>query len=206
MNSATLLELFGYLGSMLVIVSMLMTSVFRLRVINTIGSVLFAVYALLIHSYPTMIMNLFLAGINIWHITRLRGTSRHYDLVQVTPEEGFLQYLLSAYQEDLLHYFPTITPEQSPDCLAFVTCCENNPAGFFLARQASPSSMQRLEVILDYTTPFYRDCSAGTFLYQELRKRGVRELTVPSASDPHSLYLEKMGFTRQPDGGYHREL
>ena len=37
MNSATLLELFGYLGSMLVIVSMLMTSVFRLRVINTIG-------------------------------------------------------------------------------------------------------------------------------------------------------------------------
>ena len=206
MNSATLLELFGYLGSMLVIVSMLMTSVFRLRVINTTGSVLFAVYALLIHSYPTMIMNLFLAGINIWHITRLRGTSRHYDLVQVTPEEGFLQYLLAAYQEDLLRYFPAVSSQQPPDCLAFVACCENNPAGFFLAREVSPSSMQRLEVVLDYTTPFYRDCSVGTFLYQELQRKGVRELIVPTASYAHALYLEKMGFTSQPDGGYRKKL
>ena len=206
MNSATLLELFGYLGSLLVIISMLMTSVFRLRVINTIGSLLFAVYAFLIHSYPTMIMNLFLAGLNIWHITRLHGISRHYDLIQVTPQEGFLQYLLASYQEDLLRYFPTVTSEQPPDCLAFVTCCENNPAGFFLARPVSSASAQTLEVILDYTTPVYRDCSAGAFLYQELRNKGVRELIVPVASDAHAGYLQKMGFTLQPGGDYRMVL
>ena len=40
MDTATIIELIGYLGSVLVLVSMLMTSVVRLRVINLIGSIL----------------------------------------------------------------------------------------------------------------------------------------------------------------------
>ena len=48
-----MIELVGYLGSALVVASMLMSSVVKLRVINTLGSGIFAVYALMIHSYPT---------------------------------------------------------------------------------------------------------------------------------------------------------
>ena len=36
-----MIELVGYLGSALVVVSMLMTSVVKLRVVNTIGSAIF---------------------------------------------------------------------------------------------------------------------------------------------------------------------
>ena len=43
-------ELIGYLGSLLIVVSMLMTSVVKLRIINTVGSVIFTGYALTIHS------------------------------------------------------------------------------------------------------------------------------------------------------------
>ena len=50
MNQALALELFGYLGSFLVLISMLMTSVVRLRIINLIGSAIFAAYAILIRS------------------------------------------------------------------------------------------------------------------------------------------------------------
>ena len=46
MTKELLIELFGYLGSFLVLISFLMTSVFKLRVINTIGSVIFMTYAL----------------------------------------------------------------------------------------------------------------------------------------------------------------
>ena len=41
MNGALALELFGYLGSLLILVSMLMTSVVKLRIINLIGSAIF---------------------------------------------------------------------------------------------------------------------------------------------------------------------
>ena len=43
-----------------------------IRVINLTGSLIFTVYALLIRSYPTAAMNVFLVGINVWHLIRLR--------------------------------------------------------------------------------------------------------------------------------------
>ena len=71
-----MVELIGYLGSVLVVVSMLMSSVVKLRVINTIGSGIFAGYALLIHSYPTALMNACLVGINLYNLVRLRQGDR----------------------------------------------------------------------------------------------------------------------------------
>ena len=52
------IEIVGYAGSALVLVSFLMTSVFKLRVVNTVGSIIFAIYALIIRSYPTAVMNI----------------------------------------------------------------------------------------------------------------------------------------------------
>ena len=40
MDAKMLLEIWGYIGSILVVVSMLMSSIVKLRVINTIGSVI----------------------------------------------------------------------------------------------------------------------------------------------------------------------
>ena len=49
MNTSTIIEAVGYLGSALVLVSFLMSSVVKLRVVNTAGSLIFALYALIIH-------------------------------------------------------------------------------------------------------------------------------------------------------------
>lgn len=47
-----MIEMIGYLGSALAVVTMLMPPVIRLRVLNTTGSGIFAAYALMIHSCP----------------------------------------------------------------------------------------------------------------------------------------------------------
>ena len=44
MNWKIIIELIGYLGSLLVVISMLMTSVVRLRVINLIGSAIVSAF------------------------------------------------------------------------------------------------------------------------------------------------------------------
>ena len=72
MNTGFLIEAIGYLGLLIVMVSMLMTSVVKLRMLNMIGSTVFGVYALLIQSYPTALMNFSLAGINIYHLIRIK--------------------------------------------------------------------------------------------------------------------------------------
>ena len=64
MDSGMIIEMIGYLGSVLVLISFLMSSVVKLRVINAVGSLVFAGYALIIHSYPTALMNFCLVGIS----------------------------------------------------------------------------------------------------------------------------------------------
>ena len=70
MNTSTIIEMVGYLGSFLVLVSFLMVSVVKLRIVNTVGSLIFMIYALIIKSYPTAIMNFFLVLINLHFLYR----------------------------------------------------------------------------------------------------------------------------------------
>ncbi len=71
MDTKLLIELFGYLGSVLVIISMLMTSVKKLRILNMTGSLIFTIYAIIIKSYPTALLNSFLVIINLMHLIRI---------------------------------------------------------------------------------------------------------------------------------------
>lgn len=197
-----MIELIGYLGSSLVVVSMLMSSIVRLRVINTVGSVIFAAYALMIHSYPTALMNAFLIGINIYNLMKLRRKEKNYDLVEGAQGEGILRYLLDYYQNDILTYFPDFSAESKANRV-YVVCCNGNPAGVLLGNDNGEGSLQ---VLLDYSTPTYRDCSIGTYLYSKLPSRGIHTLIfAEKEAQAHTAYLTKMGFVKK-DGAYIRQL
>ena len=59
-----LLEAFGYLGTILVVASMMMTSVTKLRIVNMSGSVISAIYAAICGTWPIVVMNVCLFLIN----------------------------------------------------------------------------------------------------------------------------------------------
>ena len=82
MNLSICIELFGYLGSCLVVISMLMSSVMKLRIINITGSTISGIYALIIGSFPLVLMNTCLIIINVYNILKLKDESRRYDAVK----------------------------------------------------------------------------------------------------------------------------
>ena len=197
-----MIEMIGYLGSILVLVSMLMSSVVKLRVINTIGSGIFAAYALMIHSYPTALMNACLVGINVYNLVRLNQKDRAYDLTEAATGDCLLGYLLDHYREDILTYFPGFTGAGEGD-RAYIVCCKGNPAGVLLGTDNGQGTLQ---VLLDYSTPTYRDCSIGAYLYSKLPSRGVHTLVFAgAAAQAHAAYLTKMGFARE-NGAYIKRL
>lgn len=197
-----MVEMIGYLGSILVVVSMLMSSVVKLRVINTIGSGIFAAYALMIHSYPTALMNACLVGINVYNLVRLNQKDRAYDLAEAATGDGLLGYLLDHYREDILTYFPGFTGAEEGD-RAYVVFCGGDPAGVLLG---TDNGQGTLNVRLDYSTPTYRDCSIGAYLYGKLPSKGVRTLVFEGeGSEAHAAYLTKMGFA-QENGAYIKRL
>lgn len=64
-------EIFGYLGSFLVALSLTMGNMFWLRVFNLAGAIIFVVYGMIIKSYPVVALNLFLTFVNIYHLYKL---------------------------------------------------------------------------------------------------------------------------------------
>lgn len=58
-------EWLGYIASLIVLISLLMSSVKKLRWINLLGSLTFAVYGFLINALPVAVMNAGIVGINI---------------------------------------------------------------------------------------------------------------------------------------------
>jgi hypothetical protein len=65
-----MIEILGYLGMILAIISMLMQDIFKLRVINSIACIIFVVYGCYINSYPVIIMNAIVIIINITKLFR----------------------------------------------------------------------------------------------------------------------------------------
>ncbi len=203
MTSRIIIEGIGYLGSILILGSMLMTSVQKLRIINTVGSVIFASYALLIHSIPTAIINIGLVLINLWQLKKLNDIRKQYDLVETGEQEKSVAYFLQYYKENILEYFPGLSYEMPAGDTAFLVYCQAVPAGLLIGSRGADGD---LEVALDYATPVYRDCSVGKYLYAELPKHGVRRLLFRGGSDKHCQYMEKMGFERTEKGTYIKEL
>lgn len=148
----------------------------------------------LIHSYPTALMNFCLVGINIYHLVRLKKNSRHFDLIDGKAEDAFLDYLLDYYKEDISIYFANWKEEQATADAAYIVCCDAVPAGILLGKMQDKETM---EIILDYSTPTYRDCSVGKYLYSCLPTRGIQKLVFNGKAEKHEPYLKKMGFLKE---------
>lgn len=66
------LEVFGYIGTGLVLLSMMMTSVVKLRLINMAGSLISMIYAIICVTWPVVLLNLGLILINGTQLLRMR--------------------------------------------------------------------------------------------------------------------------------------
>ncbi len=203
MDTKVLVELFGYLGSALVVISMLMTSVIRLRVINTIGSIIFAIYALIIHSYPTALMNFFLVGINVYQLLRLRNTANNYHMVEVGTADRYLDFLLSYYESDINTFFPDFKERRAETDAAYMVCLDSETVGVTMGKHLGETT---LELFLDYSTPAYRDCSVGQYLYSQLKELGIKELVYKGKEPAHIEYLKQVGFEQNDSGDYIKKL
>ncbi len=203
MDIKVIIEAIGYLGSALVLVSMLMTSVVRLRIINLVGSVLLAGYALAINSYPTAIMNICLAGINVYHLFHIFNEQRSYTMIRTEQEDGYFSYLLNKSDEDIRFWFPEYSLGDLKADISCLICCEDNPACLFMGKKTKEGE---LEVLLDYALPVYRDTSVGHFLYKSLAKDGYKSLVFKQNAVKHIPYLEKIGYEDKGENGYVLDL
>ena len=196
MNTEFFIEAFGYLGSFLILVSMLMTSVVKLRIINTIGSIIFTIYALIIHSYPTALMNFALIIVNLYFLFKMTKTENHYRIVEVKSDDLLLKEFLRYYENDIYNCFPGLKYDLNEINRCFIIMNEDKPVGFTLGICDKDS----MELILDYTVQAYRDTSIGNFLFSKLDQYGIKKVLYRGPLTPsHVEYLKNTGFRKTAD-------
>lgn len=195
MDKHLMLELVGYVASALIAVSMMMSSILRLRVINTAGAVAFAVYGLLIHAYPVAVLNSFIVVVNGYYLLRMLRATEYFQLLKLKPDSVYLPYFLDFHGEEIRQILPEFQYRPSEDQIALFILRDCAPVGVFIAEQ-KPDGV--LRVILDFVIPGYRDLKIGRFLFVEqagfFRERGIKEIVIAPRTAEFGAYLVKVGF------------
>ena len=191
MDTKMILEIVGYIGSILVVVSMLMSSIVKLRVINTIGSVISGVYAIICGALPLALMNLCLIAINVYNLFLLLKTKQIYTMISSNVDDTSIKYFIKQHKEDIDTFFPEFHKSDLSGKESYLVCHNDTAAGLLIGERRNGE----LYIDLDYTTPVYRDCSVGTYLYPQLASLGMQTLIFShKASETHIVYMHKMGF------------
>ena len=201
MDTKMIIEIVGYVGSALVLISFLMVSVFKLRVVNSLGSVVCVIYGLIIHAYPTVVMNLCLVAINIYYLFKMINTEKSYDLVRVDGDEGLTKYTIDLYKDDIAKCFPGISMDFDRANRGYVVCHDGKPVGVLLGILKD----HVLDIMIDYSIPQYRDFSIGQFLMSNIASDGIDKLIYKGSDENHKAYLRKTGF-REVGDHYEKDL
>lgn len=199
MSTATVYELIGYAGSALIVVSLMMRSVLRLRWINLAGALVFAVYGLLIAAPPVWVVNGAIVLIDIYHLAQLKRDRREaFEMLEVNPDSRYLARFVEAHREGIRRFQPEFQGIETTHRV-FLVLRDLVPVGVLAMR---PGADGGAVVDLDYVIPGYRDLRPGTFLFRRGTIRsalGITRLVTEPGSAAHQRYLAKMGFERVGD-------
>jgi len=105
------IQVIGWAGSVLLVVSLLQTRVLRFRVLNLVAAVVLVGFNAVIAVWPMVAMNVVIAGINAWHVVRLlrtRHDPRYYAVLPVGPDEPYLRHLLHLHRRDIERFNPGV--------------------------------------------------------------------------------------------------
>ena len=66
----TPIEIFGYISMIVVLVSMTMDNIKKLRVVNSIACAMFVVYGFVLGATPIVVMNILVIVINLYRLSK----------------------------------------------------------------------------------------------------------------------------------------
>lgn len=199
-------DVLGFAGALVVVVSLLLTSLVRRRIVIALGNALLIAYGILAPSYPMVVVAV---AITVYALVRLvRDLRRHHGLrlVPMAADAPFLEDFLTSHAPDIAEFQPDF--RLHPDAVAWLFSRDGLPVGVFVGHR-DPEDPATMHVDLDYVIPRYRDSRMGQWLYADgqsvFRAAGVRRLVSLPGTPDHERYLHKMGF-EQGESDYRRTL
>jgi hypothetical protein len=197
------IQVAGYLASLLLALSLLVTNDLRFRWLNTGGCLSFIVYGILIQAFPIILTNTILFFINVYALVKIYRRKEAFDLLEFETGAALIQKFLRFYEADIRLYFPSFNLQAEDNNLRFTVLRDMALANVFVA---SVSAEGVGVVRFNYTVPKYRDYKVGRYIFEKERSfllsKGVKKLVYPEVFNAgHEDFLKKMGFIKENVGG-----
>ena len=199
------LEVGGWIGSILVVVSLTQARVLRFRWLNLVGSVIATAYNAIIGIWPFVAMNAAIAVINVYWLTRLyreRHSTAAYEAVAVAPDDAYLRHLLRVNGEDMTRVWPGFSPSLiDAQSLVHLVVRGDETVGVVCLRPTDEPG--EAMVVLDWVNVKFRDFTPGEFVYRQssvFAEHGLTHLRVLDPPDREHNYLRRMGFEQTKQG------
>lgn len=199
----SLLEWIGYLGSILVAVSLTMSSIKKLRWYNLIGAAIFSFYGFAIGALPVAFLNLFIVIADAYYLYLIYAQKDSFKAIVVDTNDAYLQYFIQFHKKEINEFFPhfelSLLKDEVQNKNIFVFMLLRNAllAGVFLGVKNN----HILYLHLDFVTAPYRDLKPGEFIYdkniQLLKEQGIKQIICNTENEKHEKYLKTMGFEVQ---------
>jgi uncharacterized protein with PQ loop repeat len=196
-----IIPVIGYLASILLAISLLVTNDLKFRWLNTWGCVFFIVYGILINALPIILTNSILFLINLFYLIKIYNAKEDFELIEFKGGEKLVYKFLSFYKEDIAKYFPMYIHDENENKLKFVVLRDLVIANIFIAGLDNNGNAF---VELNYTVPKYRDYKVGEFIFNSEQKflisKGVRSIVYKEVPNKqHERFLKVMGFKKIND-------
>jgi hypothetical protein len=196
-----LLEAVGWIGSALLVYSVLQTRFLRFRVLNGIASGVLVAYNAVVGVWPMVGVNAVLVFIDayfLWTLRRDKKQAKAFTFVAADP--ALLGWFTARFGDDLARFHPGYAPLETPAAEAVVLFHEDRAIGLAAWRRTTADDA---ELLADYVIPAYRDFAPGGFVYSPagpFRHAGVAVLTAEQPTPAVAAYLGKVGFKETAPG------
>ncbi len=166
--NATLLEVVGWVGSAVLVVSLLQTNLHRLRWINLVGCLVLIGYNGLVGVWPMVGLNVVLAAINVWYLVRGhrdRHDGRAYEVLEVAADDSYLRHVLRVHAADIERWQPGFVHDPGADDDCYLVLTGDETVGVVVVRPGAkgrPGSSSTTSPRATATAPRVSSSSAST--------------------------------------------
>ncbi len=197
-----LLEVVGWAGSAVLVLSLVQTQLRRLRVLNLVGCLVLVGYNAVLGVWPMVALNVVLSAVNAWHLLRARREvhdATAYEVLSVAGDDDYLRHVVRTHEADIRRFNPGFVHDPFAGDRAYLVLRGDETIGVVLVRDEGQG---RAQVLLDYVTPRFRDRSPGEVVFGPegpLRESGFSEVRTP-----HGMiapYYDRLGL--EPEGDHY---
>jgi hypothetical protein len=177
-----------------VAISLMMSGIIKLRIINLTGAIFFIAYGIVINAYPIAFVNGIICIVDFYYLYDIFKVKEYFKILEVDNDSDYLNYFLDFHDKEIKKYIPSFTFSPRDDKTVFFILRNSIPAGLIYTHRGSDNS---LFIELDFVIPGYRDLKIGKYVYKNIfNKTQASKLFSNPGNSKHEMYLRKMGFEK----------